>query len=161
MQGLWSGFDRLDARFTRWLSRYSVAALRIGLGVVFLWFGMLKFFPGFNPGEELATHMIETFTFGTISPRAGLVMMGIIESAVGLGLISRRFVRTTLFLLVVLLLGKVLPLFLLTGEVFVSVPFIPTLEGQSIIKNVVLLGAGLVIGSTVRGGRIVPEPNRP
>jgi hypothetical protein len=46
---------------------------------------------------------------------------------------------------------------LFPGEAFLRIPYAPTLEGQYIIKNMVLISAGLVIGATVRGGRIVPE----
>ena len=48
------------------------------------------------------------------------------------------------------MIGTITPLFLFPGETFNSVPFIPTLEGQYIIKNIVLISAGIVIGSTVR-----------
>lgn len=43
-------------------------------------------------------------------------------------------------------------------EVFTRVPYAPTLEGQYIIKNIVLIAAGLVIGATVRGGRVIADP---
>src|SRR5262245_28073934 len=52
--------DRASARLARveratiaWMSRHSVRALRIGLGVVYLWFGALKLFPSLSPAEEL------------------------------------------------------------------------------------------------------------
>jgi hypothetical protein len=51
-----------------------------------------------------------------------------------------------------------MPLFLFPGETFSVFPYAPTLEGQYIIKNIVLIGAAMVVGATVRGGRLVPEP---
>ena len=93
---------------------------------------------------------------------------------IGLGLISGRFLRATLFLLAVQMVGTLVPLILYPSETFTRFPYAPTLEGQYIIKNVVLIGAAMVVGSTVRGGRIVPgrggrrdrgvggvEPSRP
>jgi predicted permease len=56
------------------------------------------------------------------------------------------------------MLGTVTPVFLFPNEVFTALPFAPTLEGQYIIKNIVLVSAGLVIGATVRGGRVVADP---
>ena len=53
--------------------------------------------------------------------------------------------------------GYFLPIFLFPGEVFHLFPISFTLEGQYIIKNIVLLSAGIVIGATVRGGSLVPE----
>ncbi len=53
------------------------------------------------------------------------------------------------------MLGAALPVVFFPNEVFNYIPYAPTLEGQYIIKNIVLIGAALVIGSTVRGGHIV------
>lgn len=158
MQGPGVLFDRVDATITSWLSRHSIAALRVGLGVVFLWFGALKFFSGLSPGQELATGMMDVLTFGLVPAGAGMVILATTECAVGLGLITGRFVRVTLLLLVLQLFGKMLPLFFFPAEVFTRIPYAPTLEGQSIIKNVVLVGAGLVIGATARGGYMVAGP---
>ena len=54
--------------------------------------------------------------------------------------------------------GTITPLFLFPEETFVSFPFVPTLEGQYIIKNVVLVAAAIVLGATVRGGDLTAEP---
>jgi ABC-type uncharacterized transport system permease subunit len=75
------------------------------------------------------------------------------ESAIGLGLLSGRLLRTTLLLLFVQMPGTLMPLLLFPEETFTRVPLAPTLEGQYIIKNLVLVGAALVIGSTVRHRR--------
>ena len=77
------------------------------------------------------------------------------ECLIGIGLLSGLFMRATLFLLWLQMLGTVTPLFLFPDESFTVVPFAPTLEGQYIIKNLVLVTAGIVIGATVRGGRLV------
>ena len=49
-----SWFDRVDRRITRWMADYGLTLLRLALGIVFFWFGVLKFFPGASPAEELA-----------------------------------------------------------------------------------------------------------
>jgi uncharacterized membrane protein YphA (DoxX/SURF4 family) len=151
-------FDRLDVAITSRLAIWSVPVLRIGLGVVFLWFGVLKFFPGLSPAEDLATRTIEDLTFGAVSPNVSLPFLAAWESVIGLGLISGRFLRATLFLLAVQMVGTLTPLILYPSETFTRFPYAPSLEGQYIIKNVVLIGAAMVVGSTVRGGRIVPDP---
>jgi ABC-type uncharacterized transport system permease subunit len=58
------------------------------------------------------------------------------------------------------MLGTLTPLFFFPEEVFTKVPYAPTLEGQYIIKNLVLVSAAIVIGATVRGGRLNPDPDR-
>jgi uncharacterized membrane protein YphA (DoxX/SURF4 family) len=156
-----SRFDRIDAAITRALARSGIPVLRIGLGVVFLWFGVLKFFPSLSPAEDLAARTIETLTLGNVSPSLSLPILAVWETVIGLGLISGRFLRAILFLLAVQMLGTLTPLFLFPGETFSRFPFAPTLEGQYIIKNVVLIGAAMVVGSTVRGGRLEPEAPAP
>ena len=76
---------------------------------------------------------------------------------IGLGLIFGVWMRVTLLLLFVQMLGTMTPIFLFPNEVFTRIPYAPTLEGQYIIKNLVLISAGIVIGATVRGGGIVNE----
>ncbi|MDX1617096.1 MAG: hypothetical protein R3300_22515, partial [Candidatus Promineifilaceae bacterium] len=68
------------------------------------------------------------------------------------------FMRATLALLFLQMVGTVTPLFLFPEAAFNAFPFQPTLEGQYIIKNLVLVSAGIVLGATVRGGTIVADP---
>ena len=150
--------EPLDIRITAALARLGVPVLRIGLGVVFLWFGLLKFFPGGSPAETLAARTIEVLSGGLIGPAVSLPVLATWESLIGLGLLAGRFMRATLFLLALQMLGTLTPLVLFPAETFTTFPLAPTLEGQYIIKNVVLIGAAMVVGSTVRGGGLVADP---
>ena len=145
----------IDIQITSWLARHGIAILRVGLGIVFLWFGLLKFVPGVSAAEDLAGQTIEILTFGLIQPAASLVLLACWESLIGLGLVTGRQLRATLLLLMLQMLGTLTPLALFPAETFTHLPYAPTLEGQYILKNVVLIGAGLVIGATARGGRFV------
>ncbi len=151
--------DRLDVRITRALARISVPALRVGLGIVFLWFGVLKFFPSLSPAETLAARTIEVLTLGIVKPAVALPVLATWETLIGLGLISGRYLRATLFLLAVQMLGTLTPLVIFPAETFSTFPIAPTLEGQYIIKNIVLIAAAMVVGATVRGGGLVSEPS--
>ena len=151
-------FNRVDAAITAWMARYGVQLLRISLGVVFFWFGVLKFFPGLSPATELATRTIDVLTFGQVPQGVAINVLAAWETAIGLGLIFGVAMRATLFLLFVQMLGTITPVFLFPELVFTRVPYAPTLEGQYIIKNVVLVSAGIVIGATVRGGGLVSRP---
>ncbi len=158
MQTVYQWIARTDVRLTRWMARYGVAALRVSLGVVFFWFGALKFFPGLSPAQDLATRTIEMLTFGLIPPGLSLLILAAWECAIGLGLITGLFMRATLLLLLLQMLGTITPLFFFPAETFTRIPYAPTLEGQYIIKNIVLVTAGLVLGATVRGGDLVADP---
>ena len=151
-------FDYLDQQIVRWLARYSLPFLRFGMGIVFLWFGALKFFPNLSPATELAVRTIDVLAFGLIPGSISVILLATLESAIGLGFLTGRYMRLTLLLLLFQMAGTLTPLALFPGEAFIHFPYAPTLEGQYIIKNLVLIGAGLVIGSTMRGGQIVADP---
>jgi uncharacterized membrane protein YphA (DoxX/SURF4 family) len=150
--------EPLDLRITHTLARVGVPVLRVALGIVFLWFGLLKFFPGASPAETLAARTIEVLSGGLVTREVSLPVLAIWESLIGLGLITGIWLRATLFLLAVQMLGTLTPLVLFPSETFTTFPLAPTLEGQYIIKNVVLIGAAMVVGATVRGGGLVAEP---
>jgi len=150
----------IDIRITKWLARHGVTFTRLSLGIVFFWFGVLKFVPGWSPAQELSMRTIESITFHLVPPRTGLPVLAGWETLIGLGLLTGRFLRLTLLLLAVQMAGTLLPLVLFPAETFRIVPVAPTLEGQYIIKNLVLIGAAMVVGATVRGGRLVPERSR-
>jgi uncharacterized membrane protein YkgB len=145
---------RIDRLITRWMARHGMAILRIGLGVVFLWFGALKLVPGLSPAEDLVRN-----TTYFVNPDWFIPVLALWEIAIGLGLIVGKFMRVTLLLLMLQMPGTALPLVLLPDAVWTQFPYGLTMEGQYIIKNLVLIGAGLVLGGTVRGGRLNPEPD--
>jgi len=154
-----AAFTRVDVAITNWLARVGVLLLRVSLGIVFLWFGALKLFPGLSSAEQLATRTIEVLTFGLIVPSVSLVILAIWECLIGIGLLLGVALRVVLLLLMLQMLGTVTPIFLFPDEVFTRIPYAPTLEGQYIIKNIVLVAAALVIGATVRGGRMIADPS--
>jgi uncharacterized membrane protein YphA (DoxX/SURF4 family) len=125
---------------------------------VFFWFGVLKYFPGASPAEQLAGRTIETLTGGLIPSATALPILATWEVAIGVGLFIGRWMRAVLLLLFVQMLGTITPLFLFPGETFTIFPVAPTLEGQYIIKNIVIVSAAFVLGATVRGGELSPEP---
>ncbi len=152
-------FDHMDARITEWMARHGVVYLRVSLGVVFLWFGVLKIFPGISPAEELAGKTILKLSGGLIGPATSVPLLGVWESLIGLGLVTGKAMRATLLLLFLQMPGTVAPVALFPGEVFHRAPLFLTLEGQYIVKNLVLVSAAIVIGATVRGGSLRAEPS--
>jgi len=157
---LWSRLQSLDERLARWMARHGIRLLRVSLGVVFAWFGALKFFPGLSPAQDLAGSTIEVMSLGLVPAAVAVPVLAAWEVAIGIGLLGGRFLRATLALLWLQMLGTVTPLALFPEQCFTWFPLAPTLEGQYIIKNVVLVAAGLVPRATVRGGRLVAEPPR-
>jgi uncharacterized membrane protein YphA (DoxX/SURF4 family) len=146
----------MERKITNMLARISLTYLRIGMGILFLWFGVLKFFPGINSAEDLAVNTIQHLTFSMLAPDTGRVLLAILETFIGIGLLTGKWTRLTLLLLAFQMLGTLAPIILFPGEVFEYIPYAPTTEGRNILKNFILIGAGLVLGATLRGGRIEP-----
>jgi uncharacterized membrane protein YphA (DoxX/SURF4 family) len=150
--------DRIDQRITRTMADHGLLLLRVALGVVFLWFGALKLIPGLSAAESLAGRTIEVLSLGAVPAATAVPVLGVWESLIGLGLLTGIWMRATLLLLFVQMLGTLTPLVLFPAETFDRFPIAPTLEGQYIIKNAVLIAGAVVLGATVRGGRLTSEP---
>ncbi len=144
--------DRLDQRVTQWMARYGLTMMRVALGVIFFWFGALKLVPGLSPAEELVRN-----TIFFVDPALFQPVLALWEMAIGLGLITGLFMRLTLLLLFLQMPGTALPILITPEAVFTVFPVGLTIEGQYIVKNLALITAAIVLGSTVRGGRIVTQ----
>ena len=158
MTSLYQRYVQLDATITRWMAKTGIVLLRVSLGVIYFWFGALKFFPGLSPAADLATRTLEIISFGLIHPDVALILLATWECVIGLGMITGKYMRVTLLLLFAQMAGTLTPLFFFPTETFLLTPIAPTMEGQYIIKNIALVSAGIVIGATVRGGRLESEP---
>jgi uncharacterized membrane protein YkgB len=156
-----NGFSirQLDAAVTGWMALHGVTFLRISLGFVYLWFGGLKCLPHLSPAEELAARTIDALTFGNMPSFVSLPVLAGWECLIGVGLLLGLMKRVVLLMLFAHMAGTLTPLYFFPAEAFSSFPNVPTLEGQYIIKNLVLLSAAVVIGATVRGGQLVADPN--
>lgn len=142
-----------DPRSPGGFARLSFAMLRVSLGVVFVWFGIIKFFPDLSPAQDLATRTMETLSFGLLGPSVSLPVLALWECLIGLGLITGRYLRGTLVLLLVQMAGTFTPLVLFPKETWEHFLLVPSMEGQYILKNLVLVSAGLVIGAVALAGQ--------
>ena len=140
-----------------WLMRHSITVLRIAMGLIFLGFGVLKFVPGLSPAGDLVEATISKMTFGIVPPELGLVITALLECAIGVSLITRRWLRLTVYLLVLELAGILSPLVLLPGRMFSGPHHAPSLEGQYVLKDIVLVAAAMVIATQFRGARIMAD----
>src|SRR5262245_66657257 len=118
-----------DVGVTEWMARRAVTLLRCSLGVVFFWFGVLKFVPDFSPAADLAARTMTMLSFGLVAP--GLLLPGLaaLECLIGLGMLSGMCMRLTILLLLLQMVGTLTPLLLFPMLTFTHVPFAPTLEG--------------------------------
>ncbi len=134
---------QLNLSLTSKSTRYSLISM--GLGLVYLWFGMLKFFAGLSPAEELAGSTIEHLTFGLIGPNWGLPLLAIWEVAIGVLLLTGLCRKCALTAALVHITLTFTPLFFFPELCFTNFPYGLTLVGQYIIKNVVFFGVMLAL----------------
>lgn len=149
--------DRAATRLALWLARHSVGILRISLGLVFLGFAALKYFPGVSPAEGLAVRTVETLSLGMLSGYGALVATAIVETFIGITLITGKLMRVGLLVLGGAMVGILSPLVLFFGDLF---PGAPTLEAQYVLKDIVLVAAGLVVTARALGARFVTDAAR-
>ena len=142
-------FDELDRRISHFMRGWGLVALRISLAVIFIWFGILKPF-GLSPAASLVMATVSWMPL--LSPSGWVSVIGWWEVAIGLTFLSRRTSRLAIALLVMQMGGTFLPLVMLPEVTFQPgrFPYAPTMEGQYIIKTLLILAAALVIGGTVR-----------
>jgi uncharacterized membrane protein YphA (DoxX/SURF4 family) len=123
----------------------TIKLIRLSLGIIFLWYGMLKFFPTLSPAEALATQTIDILFFGLISPSVSIKLLAILEVGIGLGFIFGIYTRYVVFVFLGHMICTFAPLFILPELSFTQAPYAFTLVGQYIVKNVVFILAGILI----------------
>ena len=145
---------RAAARFAAWLAEHSVTALRISLGLVIAGFGALKFIPGASPAEELVIQTTEALTFGAVTGTTAVVLTAVLETFLGLTLLTGRGLRVGLVVMAGWLAGIMAPVVLFPGEMFPG--GFPTLAAQYVLKDIILAGAWAVVAAHVLGARLIP-----
>ncbi len=123
--------------------------ISISIGLVYLWFGGLKFFPGMSPAEELAINTIDQLSFGILAPRISLILLAIWETTIGIFLVFNIKNRVVLKLAILHIVCTFTPLIFFPDIVFGENTLSLSLLGQYIIKNVVILSTLLVLLSEV------------
>ncbi|KLE01946.1 DoxX family membrane protein [Aliarcobacter butzleri] len=123
----------------------TIKLMRLSLGMIFVWYGMLKFFPTLSPAEDLAIKTIDIMFFHLIDGNLSIKLLAILEVAIGIGFLSGYYTK----LVTIIFLGHMLctfaPLFILPELSFTHAPYAFTLVGQYIVKNIVFILVGVMI----------------
>ncbi len=132
-------FLNLYFQFSKKMEKHSVNMMRISLAIVYVWFGAMKIF-GMSPAGGLVEKTVYWF-----QPEIFIPILGICEVIIGLGLLIKRFIPYTIVLLLMHMAVTFFPIFTLKTVCFDDFPYSPTLVGQYIIKNLILISGALVI----------------
>ncbi|MFW6010638.1 MAG: hypothetical protein ACOC9H_01850 [Gemmatimonadota bacterium] len=141
--------DALDRRIVDFMGDWGILALRGSLGIIFIWFGILKPL-GLSSAAPLVLATVEWMPL--LEPSGWLVAIGWWEVAIGVTFLYHRTLRVAIALLALQMVGTMMPLVLLPEVTFQAgrLPYAPTMEGQYILKNLLIISAALVAGGTVR-----------
>lgn len=141
--------DSIDSRISAFMQRYGQGALRYSLAVIFIWFGVLKPI-GISPAEPLVLLTVDWMPL--FSAKTWLAIIGWWEVAIGVLFLFRPTLRFAIGLLALQMIGTFMPLVMLPDVTFQDgrVPYGLTMEGQYIVKNLLIISAAMVIGGTVR-----------
>ena len=145
LQPLRRGFHRVDPLIAGWMRRWGHDLLRWSLAVVFIWFGILKPF-----GYSEANKLIAETVYWAVDPAWFIVVLGWWEVAIGVCMLFRPLIRLAILLLALQMGGTFMPLVLVPDATWNAAPWWPTIEGQYIIKNLVIIAAAIAVGGTVR-----------
>jgi putative oxidoreductase len=150
--GLTRRSERAQLQVARWLAAHSVDALRISLSLVILGFGALKYFPGASPAAGLAMRTTETLTMGLVSGTPAVVATAVVETVIGLVLLTGRFLKPGLIIMTAWLGGIMAPVVLFASELFPG--GLPTLTAQYVLKDIILVAAAMVVAAHTLGARL-------
>lgn len=140
--------DSLDETAIQLTSRYGALLLRLSLGLTFVWFGALKVVES-SPVGDLVANTVYWFR-----PEVFVPLLGYWEIVVGLGLLTGKALRTTLVFFLLQMAGTFLVLVIKSDVAFQDGnPLLLTTEGEFVIKNLILISGGLVVGSTIETRR--------
>lgn len=145
MQKINQFISRYDQLVINFMEKVGLPFLRFAIGAVFIWFGALKTFGELSPAYDLVAKTVYWLTPEIIVP-----LLGLWEVAIGFAFLFQPLTRIAILLLALQMPGTFLPLVLLPEVCFSVFPFGLTLEGQYIVKNLVIIGSALVIGSKLQ-----------
>lgn len=135
---------KIDPKITRWMRRWSIPAIRFSFGIIFIWFGILKQF-GTSSAESLLKDTVVLLPFGT--PEFWLIAIGLWEVVIGVAFLFSRTTKIAIALLFLHMIGTFMPLVFLPEVTFQNGNILtPSLEGQYIVKNLMIISAALVLG---------------
>ncbi|MSR73013.1 hypothetical protein EXS61_00160 [Candidatus Parcubacteria bacterium] len=134
----------IDVAIINFLQKIAMPVSRLAIFVIFFWFGLLKVI-GFSPAEGLVESLLQT-TMPFIEPATFMICFGLFEMLIGIMFLVKGLEREVIPLLAFHMFTTFMPLFLLPSIMWTQA-FVPTLEGQYIIKNLMIIATAIGIAA--------------
>ena len=119
--------------------------LRLSIGLIYFYFGLLKFYPDLSPAEVIAGETLTRVSGHAISADGAIRVLAWVECGIGLCFLFRFQFRRMFWVFLLHQASTFLPLFIVPELCFKFAPFAPSMEGQYILKNVISLTTGLTV----------------
>lgn len=129
------------------IKQVSVMLARVALFVIYFWFGLLKVI-GLSPASTMVHHLFDKTMPAIIPFTSFIVLFGLFEMLIGVLFIIPKLEKLALIAFGIHMITTTLPLFIMGSEVWTHA-FVPTLEGQYIVKNLALIACALSVWSVV------------
>ena len=136
--------NKLDQTIAKYMNKWGISLVKTSFAIIFFWFGILK-----PLGWSSAIPIVEATVawLPIIEPEVWVQIIGWWEVAIGILFLFKRTIRIAIALLFLQMFGTFMPLVVLPEIVYQnSNVFLPTMEGQYIIKNIMIISAALVVG---------------
>lgn len=140
-----------------WLTQNAMTLLRVSIGIIYVWFGALKYFPNLSPADQLAKDTIHLITFGLIPSNVSIILLALWETSLGAVLIIGAWQRAVFYVLLLHMICTFVPLFFFAEVSFTTLPYGFTLVGQYIMKNLIIIAAALVLNAHAKGKIVLRE----
>ncbi|SMD34079.1 hypothetical protein SAMN04488029_1828 [Reichenbachiella faecimaris] len=137
--------EKIDDRLFVLADKYGLVLLEASIGLIYLWFGLLKFIPNYSPAEILAADTLDLLTLQFFDKQVMLWILASGELLIGLALILRIKSKYVIWGLLVHMGGTFSPIIFFPEQIFTHPPFGFSMVGQYIMKNLVIISAALVI----------------
>lgn len=138
----------IDKHLINFFKRIAPRALHIAIAAIYIWFGWLKVV-GLSPASPLVEALHNSTIVSGIDFTNFMIYFGLFEVIIGILFLIRGTERVVIPLLLIHMVTTIMPLFILPHIVWQSA-FVPTLEGQYIIKNLVIIAAAMAIASNLK-----------
>ena len=122
-----------------------LALLTFSIGLLYFYFGMLKFFPNLSPAEEIGCVTVCKLCFNLLPPKFCIFSLALLEVLIGIGLMTRKFLKLTIIIAISHLVMTFTPMVLFPDLIFQDSIISPSLLGQYIYKNIIIICALIVI----------------
>jgi len=136
-----------------------VKFLSYSIGLIYILFGSLKFFPHISPAETIGIVTVQNLTFDMLSPTFAIYSLAILEVVIGILLFTKNYLKIGVIAALIHLIFTFTPFIFSPNEAFATEYFTPSLLGQYILKNIILIGALWVIYPSNEESKILQQAN--